>query len=340
MQYVIVMDKGLWREPDAEVYYVQRSDRISTLTKLSRRRSNLSHAETSGGHDALGGVVVRGRSNGLALEIVEEASAGTTERTRAAKAVDLAVSAESRSTSATTVGNTEELALDTLRVDGVLDVLEDVPLGKNAARVDLERVLGNIVEEVVDGVEESVAGDLGATARDTVDVVVLEGDHVVGTGKVETPVVVVVALGGPVGGTVDLAVGDGNTVAGLVTEDNVLTADERSGDMVDPDVVGIVKSNGITTPDELRVQLSDVNVLDDNVLGTDNAETLSTDNTLATNTNQRLVGADLDTQNTGLVVLDVDLGGVGLVVVAPAVLVDGELALRAGSPGSATSLGS
>lgn len=300
--------------------------------------THLGHAEASGGHDVLDAAVRSSLGNILALEVAEEASAGATESTRAAEAVELTVAAKSGSTRGTAGGNTEELALDTLLVDGVLDVLEDVALSKDVARVNLEGVVRDIVEEVVDGVEESVAGDLGATAGDSVDVVVLEGDQVVGAGEVESPVVVGVAAGGPVGGAVDLAVGDGDTVGGAVAEDNVLAADERSGDMVDPDVVGVVEGDGISSPDKLRVKLSDVNVLDDDVLGVDDAETLTADNTLGANADQGLVGTNSDAQNTGLVVLDVDLGGVGLVVGAPAVLVDSELALSAGTPGSTAGL--
>lgn len=50
-------------------------------------------------------------------------------------------------------------------------------------------VLAVGVEVVVDGVEEGVAGDLGATAGRVVDVVTLEGDHVVAAGEVDEEVV-------------------------------------------------------------------------------------------------------------------------------------------------------
>jgi hypothetical protein len=50
-------------------------------------------------------------------------------------------------------------------------------------------VLAVGVEVVVDGVEEGVAGDLGGTARRVVDVVTLEGDHVVAAGEVDEEVV-------------------------------------------------------------------------------------------------------------------------------------------------------
>lgn len=63
-------------------------------------------------------------------------------------------------------------------LDRRVDVLEDVSLGEDhAAGVDLEGVARVVVPVVVDGVEDGVAGDLGAAAGGVVDVVVLEGDE-------------------------------------------------------------------------------------------------------------------------------------------------------------------
>ena len=53
----------------------------------------------------------------------------------------------------------------------------------------LTYVLAVGVEVVVDGVEQGVAGDLGAAAGRVVDVVALEGDHVVAAGEVDQEVV-------------------------------------------------------------------------------------------------------------------------------------------------------
>ena len=119
----------------------------------------------------------------------------------------------------------------------------------------------------------------------------------------------------------------------------MLTGDQISGDVVNPDKVSAVDGDSITTPDVLGVDVSETDVLDDDVLGfRNNADTLALDNTLGALADQGLVGANCHTKDTGLVVLDTaDLGCVGLVVVAPAVLVDGLLASGAGTPGSATS---
>lgn len=106
-------------------------------------------------------------------------------------------------------------------------------------------VLAVGVEVVVDGVEQGVAGDLGAAAGRVVDVVTLEGDHVVAAGEVDEEVVlrylvsnvlnnmlwtlgayVVVTGGRPAGGAIELRVGDGDTVGGSVAEDKVLAANE------------------------------------------------------------------------------------------------------------------
>ena len=156
-------------------------------------------------------------------------------------------------------------------------------------------MLGVGVEVVVDGVEEGVTSNLGRAAGGVVDVVALEGDHVVGTGEVHAPVVVAVAGSRPGGGTVDLVVGDGDLAGSSVTEDNVLTGDQVSGDVVNPDHVGAVDGDGITTPDVLRVDLSNADVLDDDVLdAASHAETLALHNTLGALADDRLVALDGD----------------------------------------------
>jgi hypothetical protein len=121
------------------------------------------------------------------------------------------------------------------------DVLENISLGKDLrARVGLEGVLAVGVEVVVYGVQERVACDLGRAAGGVVDVVLLEGHEVVGTGQVDAPVVVAVAGGGPAGCAVDVAVGDCDAVRGGVAENDVLAGNEVCGYVVDPDEVGCV----------------------------------------------------------------------------------------------------
>lgn len=78
------------------------------------------------------------------------------------------------------------------------------------------------------GVEKSVTGNLGRTARGVVDVVVLEGNQIVGTSEVHGPVSVTIASGRVVGGTVNVVVGDGDTAGRLGSEDNVLAANSGS----------------------------------------------------------------------------------------------------------------
>lgn len=102
--------------------------------------------------------------------------------------------------------------------------------------------------------------------------------------------------------------------------------------MVDPDHVRAVQSDTVAAPDVLGVDVGDVDVLDDDVLGAAHkAQTLALDDTGRALTDQTLVGLDGDAEGAGLVVADRDLGGVLLVVIAPAVLVDGDLFPEAGS---------
>lgn len=88
--------------------------------------------------------------------------------------------------------------------------------------------------------------------------------------------------------------------------------------MVDPDVAGAIKSDGVTTPDVLGVELADGDVLDDNVgNAASKTQALSEKYTLLSITDDGLVALDLDRVERSLVVLDVNACGAGLVVGAP-----------------------
>jgi hypothetical protein len=58
-----------------------------------------------------------------------------------------------------------------------------------------------------------------------VDVVTLQGDHVVGAVKENAPIVMSITGGRVVRGTIDIAVGYGDAVVSLGAEDNVLATD-------------------------------------------------------------------------------------------------------------------
>lgn len=97
------------------------------------------------------------------------------------------------------------------------------------------------------------------------------------------------------------------------------------GNVVEPDQVSLVDGDSITTPDVLRVNVCDsdvpmvsrlaciptmllrlrptrgLNILDDDVLDTvDDAQTTTLDDTGGALTNQGLVGANGDTEHTGV----------------------------------------
>lgn len=115
------------------------------------------------------------------------------------------------------------------RLQDSVDVGEVVALRKDvAARTDLEGVTGVVVPVVVDGVEVGVVLDLGGTATGLVEVVALEGYLVARAVEVHVPVVVAVAGGGVVGFTVDVVVGDRDTVVGFSAQDVVLATNASS----------------------------------------------------------------------------------------------------------------
>lgn len=163
--------------------------------------------------------------------------------------------------------------------------------------------------------------------------------YVAGTGKVHGPVLVTVACSRPLALTVDVVVSDGNSVGSAGSEDNVLTPNVRGSNMVNPNKIRAVDLDSITTPNVLRVQLGDVDVLNDDVLSTLDVKTLALDNTIGTDTHDRLIRVDDNGVESSLIVGNVDLGGVGLVVVAPVILVDSLLTTGTGAPRSTALLG-
>lgn len=92
----------------------------------------------------------------------------------------------------------------------------------------------DVVPVVVDGMEESVALNLGRATRGVVNVVALKGNQIVGSSEVESPVMATIASGGPAGSTINVAVGDGDSARGAGTENDVLSSDALSGNVVDP----------------------------------------------------------------------------------------------------------
>lgn len=145
----------------------------------------------------------------------------------------------------------------------------------------------------------------------------------------------------PGSAAIDEVVGDRDAVAGECAEDDVLSSDERSSHMIDPDHIGIVDGDGIAAPDERRVELRDLDVLDDDVAcAADNTQALSLEDTPAAHANEALVRLDDYAESRRVVVGDTDRRRTGLVVVTPVVLVDGLLAGCGSAIWRTTGLGS
>lgn len=106
--------------------------------------------------------------------------------------------------------------------------------------------------------------------------------------------------------------------------------------MINPHHISRVKCDCIATPDVLRVDISESDVLYNNVRCLHDADTLSLDGGSAAGlANQGLVASDGNTLYTSIVIRYRHAGRIGLVVLAPAVLVDGDLASAGRSPGGA-----
>ena len=234
---------------------------LATDFPLSNLVGNLS--ETSVGSNAGdNGAVGGSRSNVLSGEIGEEAGGGGAESTGRTETVDLASVSKIGGAGCVGAGrwSSEELTVNR-RFSDDWNVLENVALSDDVGTgTDLERVSRVVVPVVVNGVKDGVSLNLWRTSRSMVDVVTLHGDHIVGTIEIDTPVVVSVTSGRVIRDTVDVVVGESNTVGSERTKNDVLTGNVVSGDVINPDHVGAVDGNGVSSPDVLRVDLFDLDV--------------------------------------------------------------------------------
>lgn len=79
--------------------------------------------------------------------------------------------------------------------------------------------------------------------------------------------------------------------------------------MVDPDLISPIQADRITTPDVLRIQLGDMHVLDDNVLGpVGQTKPLASKNASTSNPDDGLVRSNRQALDPGLVVRALGLG--------------------------------
>lgn len=102
--------------------------------------------------------------------------------------------------------------------------------------------------------------------------------------------------------------------------------------MINPDEISTIQSDAIATPDILGVDIGDSEILKDDVGRADQPKTFAFDGS-TTFTHEGLIAADGDAENTRIVVGNGHGRGVGLVVGAPVILVDGNLAGGRSTPG-------
>ena len=98
--------------------------------------------------------------------------------------------------------------------------------------------------------------------------------------------------------------------------------------MVDPHHITAFQGDGIAAPYVLRVELGHMDVLDNDVGSTGNAETTTLKDTCGSRANQGLVRRDYDRVQTSFVVGDGCSRCARLVVTTPIVLVDGCIRVR------------
>ena len=135
------------------------------------------------------------------------------------------------------------------------------------------------------------------------DGIALQRHEVVGARAVDGPVLMSIASRGPRRRAIDLIVGDCHAVRGTRTQDDVLAANQRRLHVVDPDLVRAVEGDRIAAPDIMRIQVGDVDVLDDDVADAgDDAEALAHHHAAAAFADDGFVGGHGDAEDGSVVV--------------------------------------
>jgi hypothetical protein len=254
-------------------------------------RNHLKSVTSSAGNarDVAGGNSL----DGVGANLVQDTAVSACERARAREGVANAGTSEGRL--ASRVVRSRGIKSSSVVLDRSLDVLEDGAFDEGICIFALEGMALDVVPVVVRHVDGSTAAELGGAAASVVDVVVLESDSITRAGKVDAPVVVGVALGGPAGAAVDEVVGDSHAVVTTVAGDDMLATNKRGRNVINPDRARTVKSDSIAAPNVLGVELANSNVLDDNVgNATGKTQTLAEKHTALSGTDDGLVALDLD----------------------------------------------
>jgi hypothetical protein len=104
--------------------------------------------------------------------------------------------------------------------------------------------------------------------------------------------------------------------------------------MIDPDIVCPIQGDGITAPNVFRVDIGDLNVLEDDILSpVHNSQALAFDDALRAIADDCLIRTNSDTESSSSIISDArDRRCIRFVVLAPLVLVDSSLASSASTP--------
>jgi hypothetical protein len=193
--------------------------------------------------------------------------------TAASSRVRLTSTAESRLARSSSLLIRDEKGVNgsTLLGNRSVNAVENVTLDDGiGALVSVESVALHVLEVVVGGMEVTVGARLAklrGSAGNVVEVVAVKSDLVALAVEHHGPVVVAVAGRRGVGDAIELGVGDGKTGAIVVTDDEH-AADLGELAVINPyTIVKTLKLKRIAAPDNARVQVGDLNTLDDNVAG-------------------------------------------------------------------------
>lgn len=189
------------------------------------------------------------------------------------------------------------------------DSYESVALNQSVgASVSIESMALHVLKVVVDGVKvtaDAILAKLGGTARLVVEVILVQSELLSSSDHHQSPVVIAVAGCRGGGDAVEFVVGQ-CCASTVVVGDDEHAADQGELVVVDPNLgVSSLEVERISTPDDTRVDCSELNALNDDVYRVLlDGETLALECTLGPNTEDTLVATNYESRATSSVILD------------------------------------
>lgn len=185
--------------------------------------------------------------------------------------------------------------------------------------VSIKGVALHVTKQVIGSLEcasHSISPKLRSSSRDVMEVIPIQSDLITICDKHHCPVMISVAARRRRGRAIELIVGERNTRAGIMGDDELAT-DERELAVVDPDtIIPALEIQGIAAPDDTRVDGGKGNPLNNHIAGALlEGETFAFEDTFSVTADDALIAPNFESSRAGGIVGD---GGDGDIVTSAA----------------------